>query len=56
MLNNQKRDPTMNRQLLMRGCKNIKDRLIERADGLQMVRMDLQMEMESKPLGGVHIR
>lgn len=56
MLSNQKIDPTMSRQLLMKGCKNIKDRSIEKAGGLQMVRMGLLMGMEYKPLGGVHIR
>lgn len=56
MQSNQKRDLTMSRQLLTRGCKNTKDRLIERAGGHQIVPMDLQMETEYKPLEGVHTR
>lgn len=56
MLNNQEKDPTMNRQLLTKGCKNTKDRLIERAGGLPMVLMDLLMETGYKPLVEVHIK
>lgn len=56
MLNNQEKDPTMNRQLLMKGCKIINDKLIERVGGLPMVLMDLLMEMGYKPLVEVHIK
>lgn len=56
MHNNQERGPIMSRQLLVRGCKNTKDRLIERVGGLPMVLTDLLMEMVYKPLAEVHIK
>lgn len=56
MPNNQERGPLMRWQLLVRGCKITKDRLIERVGGLPMVLADLLMEMVFKPLAEVHIK
>lgn len=56
MLNSQEKDPTMNRRLLMKGCKITKDRLIERVGGRPMVLMGLLMEMGYKLLVEVHIK
>jgi hypothetical protein len=56
MHNSQERGLTMSRPLLMRGCKIIKGRWIERVGGLPMVQMDLLMEMVYKPLVEVHTK
>lgn len=56
MHNNQEKGPNMNRQPLMKRCKSSKDRLIEKAGGLQMVLMGLLMETVYKPLAEAHIK
>lgn len=56
MRNNREKGPIMSRRLLMRGCKSINGRLIERVGGLPTVLMDLLMEMVYKPLAGVLIK
>lgn len=48
MHNNPEKDQIMNKQHLMKRCRSTKDRLIERAGGVQMVLMDHQMEMAYK--------
>lgn len=56
MRNNQESGPTTSRQLLMKGCRNISDRLIGRVGGLPMVLMDLLMERVDKQLAEVPTR
>ena len=56
MHNNQEKGPTMSKQLLMKECKSTKGKLIKKAGGHQMVRIDLQMEMAYKQLVEVHIK
>lgn len=50
MHNNPEKDQIMNKQHLMKRCKSTKDRLIERAGGVQMVLMDHRMEMAYRRL------
>lgn len=56
MHNNQEKGLTMSRLPLMKGCKIIKGRWIERVGGLPMVQMGLLMEMVYKLSVEVHTK